>query len=467
MPTEVRVPALPESVADATVLTWHFKPGDQVRQDDTLVDLETDKVVLEVPSPADGILLDITADEGALVTNDSVLGSIEPQVSQPTDNKSPTDKEPDAAAHTARAPQGTSPATRVGRSASVDSSADAKADASAGEAAGTENKATDQRSARPGGPVLAPAARRLVKEMNLDASRIPGSGKGGRITKADVIAWLDVQEAAEPAIDPDAAALAKKWAVAHELESEPLDKPQSPRLTGEAGRPEQRVPMTRLRARIAERLVEAQQTAAMLTTFNEVDMAAVLARRHQYKERFEQTHSVRLGLMSFFVKAAVEALQRFPIINASVDGNDIIYHGYYDIGIAVSSGRGLVVPILRNCDQLSMADVERGIVDFANKAKDGSLSFEELTGGTFSITNGGVFGSMLSTPILNLPQSAILGMHKVQERPIAVDGAVVIRPMMYLALSYDHRIVDGREAVQFLQTIKDTLEDPARLLLRI
>jgi 2-oxoglutarate dehydrogenase E2 component (dihydrolipoamide succinyltransferase) len=465
MPTEVRVPALPESVADATVLTWHYKPGDQVRQDENLVDLETDKVVLEVPSPADGILLDITADEGALVTNDSVLGSIEPQASQSADNKRPTATEPDAAAQTARAPEDMSPTTRVGRNASVGSNADA--DSSAGEAAGTENKASDQRSARTGDPVLAPAARRLVKEMNLDASRIPGSGKGGRITKADVIAWLDVQEAAEPAIDPDAAALAKKRAVADELESESLGKSQSPRLTGEAGRPEQRVPMTRLRARIAERLVEAQQTAAMLTTFNEVDMAAVLALRHQYKERFEQTHGVRLGLMSFFVKAAVEALQRFPIINASVDGNDIIYHGYYDIGIAVSSERGLVVPILRNCDQLSMADVERGIVDFANKAKDGSLSFEELTGGTFSITNGGVFGSMLSTPILNLPQSAILGMHKVQERPIAVDGAVVIRPMMYLALSYDHRIVDGREAVQFLQTIKDTLEDPARLLLRI
>jgi 2-oxoglutarate dehydrogenase E2 component (dihydrolipoamide succinyltransferase) len=225
--------------------------------------------------------------------------------------------------------------------------------------------------------------------------------------------------------------------------------------------------MTRLRARIAERLVEAQQTAAMLTTFNEVDMAAVLALRRQYKERFEKTHEVRLGLMSFFVKAAVEALQRFPIINASVDGDDIVYHGYYDIGIAVSSPRGLVVPILRNCDQLSMAEIERGIVDFANKAKDGSLSFDELTGGTFSITNGGVFGSLLSTPILNLPQSAILGMHKVQDRPVAVDGEVVVRPMMYLALSYDHRIIDGREAVKCLATIKETLEDPARLLLRI
>ncbi len=459
MPTEVRVPALPESVADATVLTWHFKSGDQVRQDENLVDLETDKVVLEVPAPADGILSEIKVAEGESVTADSLLGLIDPQASAPAADSAPTsaDSQAEAAPRAARSPQGANTA------------------ASADKAAVAGTKASDQRlvgsstgsPAEKGEPLLAPAARRLVKEMNLDASRIPGSGKGGRITKPDVIAWLDEQEAAGPAIDPDAAALAKKGTLAPELEPASLDRPQLPRLTGEAGRPEQRVPMTRLRARIAERLVEAQQTAATLTTFNEVDMASVLALRHQYKERFEKTHGVRLGLMSFFVKATVEALQRFPIINASVDGNDIIYHGYYDIGIAVSSERGLVVPILRNCDQLSMADVERGIVDFANKAKDGSLSFEELTGGTFSITNGGVFGSLLSTPILNLPQSAILGMHKVQERPIAVDGKVVIRPMMYLALSYDHRIVDGRDAVQFLQTIKDTLEDPARLLLRI
>ncbi|MEA3638948.1 MAG: 2-oxoglutarate dehydrogenase complex dihydrolipoyllysine-residue succinyltransferase [Lamprobacter sp.] len=467
MPTEVRVPALPESVADATVLTWHFKPGDQVRQDDTLVDLETDKVVLEVPSPADGILIEVKVAEGELVTNDSVLANIEPQASALTPNAPATSDAPDA-------PNDQLPAAAVVADSQADASQNetrpslsSRPAPTAAEAPTTAHQAAEQRPPRPADPVLAPAARRLVKEMNLDARQIPGSGKSGRITKADVIAWLDEQEAAEPAIDPDAAALAKKRAMAPEFGAEPLDKPQRPRLTGEAGRPEQRVPMTRLRARIAERLVEAQQTAAMLSTFNEVDMASVLALRTQYKERFEKTHGVRLGLMSFFVKAAVEALQRFPIINASVDGNDIIYHGYYDIGIAVSSERGLVVPILRNCDQLSMADVERGIVDFANKAKDGSLSFEELTGGTFSITNGGVFGSMLSTPILNLPQSAILGMHKVQERPIAVDGAVVIRPMMYLALSYDHRIVDGREAVQFLQTIKDTLEDPARLLLRI
>jgi 2-oxoglutarate dehydrogenase E2 component (dihydrolipoamide succinyltransferase) len=432
MPIDVRVPALPESVTDATVLTWHAKPGERVRQDENLVDLETDKVVLEVPAPADGTLAEISAAEGDLVGSDGLLGRIDAQ--SPAEAQT---REPEGAPDASNSRDGDPPSPQ--RPATVE-------------------------------PILAPAARRLVKEMNLDPTRIPGSGKGGRITKADVIAWLDEQEAGEPAIDPEAAALAKTRALDPEgaatlLEAE--DSPRSPLIGGEAGRPEQRVPMTRLRARIAERLVEAQRTAAMLSTFNEVDMGAVLALRHQYKERFEKTHGVRLGLMSFFVKAAVEALQRFPIINASVDGNDIIYHGYYDIGIAVSSERGLVVPILRNCDQLSMAEVERGILDFAHKAKDGSLSFEELTGGTFSITNGGVFGSLLSTPILNLPQSAILGMHKVQERPIAVEGQVVIRPMMYLALSYDHRIVDGRDAVQFLQTIKETLEDPARLLLRI
>ena len=266
-----------------------------------------------------------------------------------------------------------------------------------------------------------------------------------------MVAFLDAREQSLPPTEPDATTPAV----------------EQPRLTGEAGRPEQRVTMTRLRARIAERLVQAQQTAAILTTFNEVDLSAVTGLRNRYKDQFEKTHGVRLGFMSFFVKAAVEALQRFPVMNASVDGADIIYHGYYDIGMAVSSPRGLVVPILRNCDQLSMADIERGILEFGHKAKDGTLSYEELTGGTFSITNGGVFGSLLSTPILNPPQSAILGMHKIQDRPMVVKGELVIRPMMYLALSYDHRIIDGRDAVQFLVTIKDTLEDPARLLMRI
>lgn len=415
MKSEVRVPALPESVADATVLTWHKRPGDSVRKDDTLVDLETDKVVLEVPAPVDGVLGPWLVQTGAVVGADALLVEIDAAAAAPT--PSPP----------ARAP--------------------------------APPPAAD--------PVLAPAARRLVQELELDPAQIPGSGRDGRVHKADVVAWLDAQEAAAQPRDPDLAqAPAPRLADAGDETLAPVAPSLLP-LTGEAGRPEQRVPMTRLRARIAERLVEAQRSAAMLTTFNEVDMSAVTQLRARYRERFEQMHGVRIGFMGLFVKATVEALQRFPVLNASVDGSDIIYHGYYDIGIAVSSPRGLVVPILRNCDQLGVADIERGIVDFGAKAKDGTLSFEELTGGTFSITNGGVFGSLLSTPILNPPQSAILGMHKVQERPVAVDGQVVIRPMMYLALSYDHRIVDGREAVQFLVTVKETLEDPARLLLRI
>lgn len=418
MSSEVRVPALPESVADATVATWHKRPGDSVKREENLVDLETDKVVLEVPSPIDGILREIMANEGDLVQSDAVLALIEAS---------------DAGA--------TPPARKA--SPPPAKAAPAKA-ASPSPAAKTAPTGTE--------PQVAPAARRLVKELNLDPHAIPGTGRDGRIHKADVIAYLDEREQAAPAKDPDLP---------------PAAPAPSPSLTGEAGRPEQRVPMTRLRARVAERLVQAQQNAAMLTTFNEVDLKAVLALRSRYKDQFEKTHGVRLGFMSFFVKAAVEALQRFPVINASVDGDDIIYHGYYDIGIAVSSPRGLVVPILRNCDQLGMADVEQGIVAFGEKAQNGNLSYEELTGGTFSITNGGVFGSLLSTPILNPPQSAILGMHKIQERPIADKGEIKIAPMMNLALTYDHRIIDGREAVQFLVSIKETLEDPARLLLRI
>jgi 2-oxoglutarate dehydrogenase E2 component (dihydrolipoamide succinyltransferase) len=404
MSSEVRVPALPESVADATVLAWHKAPGESVKSGENLVDLETDKVVLEVPATSDGVLGPIQSPVGTVVTARTVLATIEA-----------------AAAGAAPAP---------------------------GPEAGAE-------------PLVAPAARRLVKELNLDPAQIPGSGRDGRVHKADVVAYLDAQEREAPSRDPDSA---PRPAPAAEP---PTVLTPTPSLSGEAGRPEQRVPMTRLRARVAERLVEAQQNAAMLTTFNEVNLSAVMDLRNRYKDQFEKTHGVRLGFMSFFVKAAVEGLQRFPVINASVDGTDIIYHGYYDIGIAVSSPRGLVVPILRNCDQLSMADIEQGIVDFARKSKDGSLSFEELTGGTFSITNGGVFGSLLSTPILNPPQSAILGMHKTMERPIVEKGQIVIAPMMYLALTYDHRIIDGREAVQFLVTIKETLEDPARLLLRI
>ena len=413
MSSEVRVPALPESVADATVLTWHKQPGDTVRKDDNLVDLETDKVVLEVPAPMDGVLAEHKVAEGDVVEADAILALID----------------------------------AGGAGAAVASSASASSQpATAATSPQPAAAATDAQ--------LAPAARRLIKELGLDAGQIPGSGKDGRIHKTDVMSWLDRNEREAPEIDPEAVAM-------------PAAELVLPSLSGEAGRPEQRVPMTRLRARVAERLIEAQQNSAMLTTFNEVDMSAVMELRKQYKDRFEKSHGVRLGFMSFFVKAAVEALQRFPVVNASVDEKDIVYHGYYDIGIAVSSPRGLVVPILRNCDQLSMADIEGGIGDFGSKAKEGTLSFEELTGGTFSITNGGIFGSLMSTPILNPPQSAILGMHKIQERPIAVDSQVVIRPMMYLALSYDHRIIDGREAVQFLVTIKETLEDPARLLLRV
>ncbi len=404
--TEILVPALPESIADATVLAWHKKPGEMVTKDENLVDLETDKVVLEVPAPADGVLAEVLMAEGEVVKASTVLG-------------------------------------RIGAAGSAAlASPPASAQASAAPAVSPEPAAD---------PLLAPAARRLVKELDLNAAEIPGSGKDGRIHKSDVLAHLDQREASATAADAESAVRAA----------------QAPSLSGEAGRPEQRVAMTRLRARVAERLVQAQQTAAILTTFNEVDMQPIMDLRNKYKDLFEKTHTVRLGFMSFFVKAAVEALRRFPIINASVDGPDIIYHGYYDIGIAVSSPRGLVVPILRNCDQLTLADLEQGIADFGRKAKDGTLSFEDLTGGTFSITNGGVFGSLLSTPILNPPQSAILGMHKIQERPMVVNGQILARPMMYLALSYDHRIIDGRDAVQFLVAIKDVLEDPARLLLRI
>ncbi len=404
-PTEVLVPALPESVADATVLAWHKKPGDLVKKDESLVDLETDKVVLEVPAPADGQLSEILVAVGEVVTAATVLGRIGAVGVAPV------------AGGEAPKPAASAPAGSVPEAAAV----------------------------------LAPAARRLVKELDLNPADIAGSGKDGRIHKSDVVAHLDQREASRPAADADTTPRFS----------------QAPALSGEAGRPEQRVPMTRLRARVAERLVQAQQTAAILTTFNEVDMQPIMELRNRYKDQFEKAHGVRMGFMSFFVKGTVEALRRFPIVNASVDGADIIYHGYYDIGIAVSSPRGLVVPILRNCDQLTMAGVEQGITDFGRKAKEGSLSFEDLTGGTFTITNGGVFGSLLSTPILNPPQSAILGMHKIQERPMVVQGQIVARPMMYLALSYDHRIIDGRDAVQFLVTIKEMLEDPSRLLLGV
>jgi len=404
MSDEVRVPTLPESVSDATVLTWHKQAGDPVRRDETLVDLETDKVVLEVPAPHDGVLASIEAGDGSLVKAGDLLARV-------------------TAGDTARPSTGseTQPAAPPAPS-------------------------SDEEQEE---PVLTPAVRRLVKEMNLDVSRIPGSGKDGRILKADVMRYLDEQQAAAE-LEPDADHLA--------AEPAPSDS---------TGRSEKRVPMSRLRARVAERLKEAQQTAAILTTFNEVNLQAVSELRQRYRDSFEKAHGVRLGFMPFFVKAVVEALKRFPVVNASVDGTDILYHDYFDIGIAVGSERGLVVPILRDADQLSFPDVETAIRGYAKKAQDGTLSYEDLNGGTFTITNGGVFGSMLSTPILNPPQSAILGMHNIVDRPVVENGEIVIRPMMYVALSYDHRLIDGREAVQFLVTVKQCLEDPARLLLQI
>ncbi|MEI6412907.1 MAG: 2-oxoglutarate dehydrogenase complex dihydrolipoyllysine-residue succinyltransferase [Pseudomonadota bacterium] len=403
---EVQVPSLPESIRDATILAWHCQPGDRVQAGDKLVDLETDKVVLEVPASLQGTVVAIHCPVGATVTAGTCLATL-------TSSSESLSSHPPPVASVAK-PQ-TPPA------------------ASAVEA------------------VLAPAARRLVKELDLDPGQIPGSGRHGRILKSDIMTYLDSTEKSQPEQHPETLAAAS------------LEEP----ATQTPGRPEQRVRMTRLRARIAERLVAAQQTAAILTTFNEVNLKAVNELRERHREAFEKRHQVRLGLMSFFVRAVVEALQRFPIVNAALDGDEIVYHGYYDIGIAVSSPRGLVVPILRDAGQKSFAEVERAIVQFGEKAQKGTLSLEELTGGTFTLTNGGVFGSLLSTPILNPPQSAILGMHTLQQRPVVENGEIVIRPMMYLALSYDHRIIDGRDAVQCLVAIKQMLEDPARLLLQL
>jgi 2-oxoglutarate dehydrogenase E2 component (dihydrolipoamide succinyltransferase) len=412
MSTEVRVPTLPESVSDATVLTWHKKPGQAIARDENLVDLETDKVVLEVPSPVAGVLQETKVDEGAVVTADALLAIVEAGAAAPgpgTEPPTSPEKPPEPGAQT-------------------------KAD--------TLQASED--SAETSDQVLTPAVRRLVKELGIDASQIQGTGKNGRILKSDVMAYLDQQTSTD---DADLRA-------------------SVPSATTDA-RQEKRVPMTRLRARIAERLLEAQQNAAILTTFNEVDLKAAMDLRARHKEAFEKAHDVRLGFMSFFVRAAVVALQKFPVVNASIDGDDIVYHNFFDVGVAVSSPRGLVVPILRDADQMSFAQIEETIRGFGQKAKDGSLSYDELTGGTFTISNGGVFGSMLSTPILNPPQSAILGMHNIVERPMVVDGEITVRPMMYLALSYDHRIIDGREAVQFLVTIKQCMEDPARMLLGV
>ena len=406
MNIEIKVPQLPESVSDATLIAWHKKAGDAVERDENLVDLETDKVVLEVPAPATGILQEIKISDGATVVAGDLLALLE---------------EGEVAANAPAAPV-------------------VEPDAKPEQRAEVQNK----------GPVkTSPAVRRLLEEHDLDATMVLGTGKDGRITKADVMGFLKSDHSGNvtpgdpaPAVVDDGEVLALE-------------------------RNDQRVPMTRLRARIAERLVNAQHTAAMLTTFNEVDLTEVMALRTKYRDSFEKEHGVRLGFMSFFAKASAEALKRFPVVNASVDGTDIIYHNYYDIGIAVSTERGLMVPVLRDVDQMSFAQFESELGAVARKAQEGTIGMDELTGGTFTITNGGVFGSLMSTPILNQPQSAILGMHAIQKRPMVVDDEIVVRPMMYIALTYDHRIVDGKDSVQFLVAIKQLLEDPSRLLLQI
>ncbi len=405
MAIEIKAPTFPESVADGTVATWHKQPGDAVKRDELIVDIETDKVVMEVLAEADGVLTEIVKNEGDTVLSGELLGKL------------------DAGAAAAAPAQA--------------AAAPAQAAAPAASAAGAEE------------PILAPAARKLAEENGIDPNSVAGTGKDGRVTKEDVVAAIEAKKSAPAAAKPAAPATAAP-------------------VVAEGDRVEKRVPMTRLRAKVAERLVEAQSSMAMLTTFNEVNMKPIMELRSKYKDLFEKTHNgVRLGFMSFFVKAAVEALKRQPGVNASIDGNDIVYHGYQDIGVAVSSDRGLVVPVLRNAEHMNLAEIEGGINEFGKKAKAGKLTIEEMTGGTFTISNGGVFGSLLSTPIVNPPQTAILGMHKIQERPMAVNGQVVILPMMYLALSYDHRLIDGKEAVTFLVTMKDLLEDPARLLLDI
>ncbi|SBS33230.1 Dihydrolipoyllysine-residue succinyltransferase component of 2-oxoglutarate dehydrogenase complex [Marinomonas aquimarina] len=402
---EIKAPVFPESVADGTVAAWHKQPGEACKRDEHIVDIETDKVVLEVVAPADGVIADIVKAEGDTVLSSEVLANFAIGAEG-------------GAAAPAAAPQAAAPVA---------------------EEAGDEDA------------VAGPAARKALAEAGLTAAQVKGTGKGGRITKEDVEAAVKNKAAAAPAAAPAKAAPAA-----------------APAPLSADGRVEKRVPMTRLRATIAKRLVEAQQTAAMLTTYNEVNMGPVMELRSKYKDLFQKTHNgTKLGFMSFFVKAATEALKRYPAVNASIDGNDMVYHGYQDIGVAVSTDRGLMVPVLRNTEAMGLADIESGIMDFAVRGREGKLGMEDMQGGTFTITNGGIFGSLMSTPILNPPQTAILGMHKIQERPMAVNGQVVIQPMMYLALSYDHRMIDGKEAVQFLVTIKDLLEDPARLLLEI
>ncbi len=404
---EVKVPQLAEGTPEGTLAAWHVKPGQAVKRDQNLCDIETDKVVLETPAQSDGVLVEIKVQSGATVTSGVVLGVID------------TEAKAGAAAPTAAATV-----------AAVAASAPTAAVAASAV------------------PNALPAAKKMMADLGVDAASVQGTGRGDRVTKGDVIAAVEAKAAPVAVTAPKAASVAVP----------PVNVPLG-------NRPEQRVPMTRLRMRVAERLVQSQSTAAILTTFNEVNMKPIIDLRTTYKDKFEKVHGVKLGFMSFFVKAAVHALKMYPVVNASIDGTDIVYHGYYDIGIAVGSPRGLVVPILRDCDQMSIADIEKQIADYGKRAGEGKLGIEELTGGTFTISNGGTFGSMLSTPIINPPQSAILGVHATKDRAVVVDGQIVVRPMNYLAMSYDHRIIDGREAVLALVAMKDALEDPARLLL--
>ena len=432
MLVEVRIPTLAESVPDAKLLAWNFRAGDRVERGEVLIELETDKVVLEVPAPQSGTLAEIVLPEGETGLSEQVIARID-TAGDAAAREDAARSEPDADA--AGGPHG--PAASASASASGTATA----------------------------PPMGPAARRIVAEHGLDPAAIEGTGKDGRITKGDVLRHLEASppDRAEPAPEPG-----PEPGPEPEPDPEPAPSPESPPDARPGTRGERREPMSRLRSRIAERLLEAQRNAAILTTFNEVDMQPVMDLRRRYRDAFERRHGVRLGFMSFFVKAAVQALGRFPLVNAFIEGDDVVHHDYCDIGVAVGSPRGLVVPVLRNAERMSFAEVERGIARFGEQARDGTLALEDLMGGTFTISNGGVFGSLLSTPILNPPQSAILGMHKTQPRPVAgEDGEVVVRPMMYLALSYDHRIIDGREAVQFLVTIKEAVEDPARLLLEV
>ena len=424
MLVEVKVPQLSESVSEATLLTWRKQVGDAVARDENLIDIETDKVVLELPSPVDGVLVKIAKSDGSTVASLEVIATID------TEAKA-------AIGSSNTAPVAITPGAANVVPTKVPTPAEARKDAR-----------------------LMPSARKMVEEQGVDPTKLAGSGRDGRITKADVIDAAEKSAANTRATGTASLPQPAVTALPPAPAAVNVDK-----LLG--GRPEQRVPMSRLRARIAERLVQSQSTAAILTTFNEVNMQPVIDLRKKYQDRFEKEHGIKLGFMSFFVKAAVHALKKYPVVNSSVDGNDIVYHGYFDIGVAVGSPRGLVVPIVRDADQLSLADIEKTIADFGKRALDGKLSIEDLTGGTFSISNGGIFGSMLSTPIINPPQSAILGVHATKERPVVENGQIVIRPINYLALSYDHRIIDGREAVLALVAMKDALEDPARLLLDI